>query len=184
MAGSVNACRFFQRTGNTVLEIIAGNDGIADCNTTGQEHRPDGLHDAGLLHNQVGRDQTATEVHGDNEENADDFFAGQVTDGQRISYQVDQGHRINGTDHGIQNAVAITPNNIGFCKHSLVAVQRELTGKQEGFACIDVIGIRERCHQNVIQRVSDNNQDKQREDHQNNVTGAVTQSAEFTLFSF
>ena len=159
VAGPVDARGFLQGAGDAVFKIVACDDGVAHSDAAGQEHGPDGLHDPGLLHDQVGGDQAAAEVHGDNEEDADQLPSGHFLHRKRIRYQIDQRHRVNGADHGVQDAVAITAHDVGLGKHRLVSVKGKLAGQQEGLAGVHIVRIREGRHKHVIQRISHDEED-------------------------
>lgn len=76
----------------------------------------------GLLDDEVSRHQTAAEVHGDDEEQADVFAPGQVFDAQRVSHKIDHDHRINRADDGVFDAVDKTGEQRTVRKHSLITL--------------------------------------------------------------
>ena len=105
------------------------------------------------------------------------YLPPQILHAQRVSHKIDHNHRVDGTDDGVLDAVHKTGEQRTVCKHSLIALQGELAGQQEGLAGVHIVGIREGCHQNVVQRVSHDEHDGGADDHQNDVADLIGQTA-------
>ena len=115
-----------QLPGDVVLKEVPHEDHVAHGHGSRQEQGPHTAQQAGLLDDQVGGDQAAAEVHGDDEEQADVFAPGQVLDAQRIGHQKDHDHRVDGADDGVLDAVEEAGEQCAVCEHRLVALQGEL----------------------------------------------------------
>lgn len=138
-APSISAASSSSR--DVVLEEVADDDHVAHSHHTGQEQCPHTAQQTRFLNDQVSRYQTAAEIHGDDEEQTDVFASGQVFDAQRICHQIDHDHRVDGADDGVLDAVHKTGEQRTVCKHSLIALQGELAGQQEGLAGVHVVGV-------------------------------------------
>ena len=115
------------------------------------------------------------------EEQADVLAPGQILHAQRVSHKIDHDHRVDGADDGVLDAVHKTGEQRTVCKHRLIALQGELAGQQEGLAGVHVVGIREGCHQNVVQRVGHDEHDGGADDYQNDVADLIGQTAGLLL---
>ena len=75
-----------------MFKIISGNDHVADSNTARQEQGAHIIDQARILDHKVSRDQTASEIHGDDKENTEKFSSRHIPVAERISGQIDHGH--------------------------------------------------------------------------------------------
>ncbi len=159
--------------GDAVLEIVAHDDHVAHRHAAGQKQRPHIADQAGLLHHQIGGNQAAAKVHGDDEEQAQEFPPGQVLLGHGVCGDVEHDHRENGADGGVQHGVQETGDNGFLRENRLVAIQGEAAGQQEGLARVNIIGIGEGGDDHIVKRIRHHEQHRRGNGHQNDVAGLV-----------
>ena len=83
----------------------------------------------------------------------------------------------------VENAVGIAGEDVRVGKDRLVAVEGKAAGREEGLSGVHVIGIGEGSDEDVIQRISHQQQHDHAQRHQHDVAGLVAQAAELAALS-
>ena len=160
VAAPVDASGLLHLVRDGGLEEGARDDDHEGVHGVGSDHRPERVQHAEVAHHQVGRDQSAGQVQGDDQDLQDGLAAAQVLARQRVRRQHGQEHvQRDAADHVDQAVAEAAPDHRGG-QDAVVCVEGQALRPQHHRFPQELLDVAERGDEHVPQRIDDDEQEQ------------------------
>ena len=122
-----------------------------------------------ILYNQVSRDHSAAEEHGDHVKYGDRFLSGEIVTGKRISGGKGNCQVYTDTNEGDHDGVEEAPHDLTVFKYLCISLQGKTHGTEQNLTGRYSCRIAEGRNNNPVKRIGHNKQDQRQDDEDDRI---------------